>query len=53
LGVFETMMLVLLESQFPSAIILTSVGLLRLVSIIAELIGAGLGSFPDLQRSRP
>ncbi len=52
LGVFETMMLVLLESQFPPAIILTSVGLLRLVGIIAELIGAGLGSFPDLQRSR-
>lgn len=52
LGVFETVMLVLLESQLPSAIILTSVGLLRLVSITAELIGAGLGSFPELRRSR-
>jgi uncharacterized membrane protein YbhN (UPF0104 family) len=53
LGVFETMMLVLLEPHLPSAIILTSVGLLRLVSIIAELIGAGLGSFLELGRSRP
>lgn len=52
LGVFETMMLVLLEPHLPSAIILTSVGLLRLVSIIAELIGAGLGSLPVPRRSR-
>ncbi|NJL89805.1 MAG: UPF0104 family protein [Coleofasciculaceae cyanobacterium SM2_1_6] len=52
LGVFESVMLVLLESHLSSAIILTVVGLLRLVSIIAELIGAGLGSFPVPRRSK-
>lgn len=42
LGVFESTMLVLLQPQISPAIILSVVGLFRLVSILAELVGAGL-----------
>jgi glycosyltransferase 2 family protein len=49
LGVFESTMLILLQPQFSPAIILPVVGLFRLVSILAELVGAGLSLGSDRQ----
>jgi uncharacterized membrane protein YbhN (UPF0104 family) len=43
LGVFESTVLVLLHSRFSGAVLLTTVGLFRLISILAELLAAGLG----------
>lgn len=51
LGVFESTMLILLQPQFSPAVILSIVGLFRLVSILAELGGAGLGLGSDRQFS--
>ncbi len=43
LGVFETTAIALLNPYFPTAVILSTVALYRLVSILAEVIGAGIG----------
>lgn len=42
LGVFEATAIALLQSHFPSALIISATVLYRLVSIIAETAGAGL-----------
>ena len=42
IGVFEATAIALLQSQLPPAIILSAVALYRLVSTLAEAIGAGL-----------
>ncbi|MGH8000460.1 MAG: lysylphosphatidylglycerol synthase domain-containing protein [Brasilonema sp.] len=42
LGVFEATAIALLEQHFPTAIVLSAIGLYRLVSILAETAGAGL-----------
>ncbi len=42
IGVFEATAIALLQSQLPPAIILSTVALYRLVSTLAEAIGAGL-----------
>jgi len=52
LGVFESTILVLLQPQFSPSVILSIVGLFRLVSILAELLGAGLGFGIDRQFSK-
>jgi glycosyltransferase 2 family protein len=44
IGVFEATAIALLNAQLPSAIILAGVALYRLISIVAELIGAGFAS---------
>lgn len=43
LGVFETTAIALLSSYFPTGIILSVVAIFRLISILAEILGAGLG----------
>ena len=46
LGVFEATIIALLEtSSLPIEIILTTIAIFRLISILAEVIGAGLGYF--------
>ncbi|WP_013322247.1 lysylphosphatidylglycerol synthase transmembrane domain-containing protein [Gloeothece verrucosa] len=53
LGVFEATMIALLNRQdFPVAIILSAVALYRLISILAEVAGAGFGSFSQIQVSK-
>jgi glycosyltransferase 2 family protein len=47
LGVFETTVLGLLNPYFPTGIILSVVALFRLVSILAEVVGAGIGVLCD------
>jgi glycosyltransferase 2 family protein len=42
IGVFEATAIALLNSQIPTGTILGGVALYRLISILAELIGAGL-----------
>jgi glycosyltransferase 2 family protein len=41
IGIFEATALTLLQSQFPAGVILSGVALYRLISILAEAIGAG------------
>ena len=41
IGIFEATALTLLQNQFPAGIILSGVALYRLISILAEAIGAG------------
>ncbi len=53
LGVFESIMLVLLQPQIAPAVILSVVGLFRLVSILAELLGAGLSLSQIKKRVKP
>ncbi|MGC1396527.1 MAG: UPF0104 family protein, partial [Coleofasciculaceae cyanobacterium] len=43
LGVFETTAIALLSSYFPTSIILSVVAIFRLISILTEILGAGLG----------
>lgn len=43
LGVFETTAIALLNSDFSTGLILSIVALFRLVSILAEVVGAGIG----------
>lgn len=43
LGVFETTAIALLNPYFPTGVILSVVAVFRLISILAEIIGAGLG----------
>lgn len=47
LGVFETTVLGLLNPYFSPGIILSVVALFRLVSILAEVVGAGIGVLCD------
>ncbi|HCF27081.1 MAG TPA: hypothetical protein DEV81_07720 [Cyanobacteria bacterium UBA11049] len=47
LGVFETTAIALLKPYFPIAVILSVVALFRLVSILAEVVGAGVGALFD------
>jgi glycosyltransferase 2 family protein len=47
LGVFETTAIALLNPYFPTAVILSVVALFRLVSILAEVVGAGAGVASD------
>jgi hypothetical protein len=47
LGVFETTVLGLLNPYFSTGIILSVVALFRLVSILAEVVGAGVGVLCD------
>lgn len=44
IGVFETTAIILLQHQFPPVLVITSVGLYRLISIVAEALGAGLAT---------
>jgi uncharacterized membrane protein YbhN (UPF0104 family) len=50
IGVFEASAIALLNSHFPPALIISTIGLYRLISIMAEIAGAGLawldGRFP-------
>jgi glycosyltransferase 2 family protein len=43
IGVFEATALALLDRQFPASLILGSVALYRVISLLAEVSGAGLG----------
>jgi glycosyltransferase 2 family protein len=47
LGVFETTTIALLSPYFSTGIILSVVAVFRLVSILAEIVGAGLGFLGD------
>jgi glycosyltransferase 2 family protein len=42
IGVFEASAIALLNNHFPPALIISTIGLYRLISIIAEIAGAGL-----------
>jgi uncharacterized membrane protein YbhN (UPF0104 family) len=42
LGVFEATALALLQHHFPAALVISAIALYRLISIIAETVGAGL-----------
>jgi glycosyltransferase 2 family protein len=42
IGVFEASAIALLDNRFPPALIISTIGLYRLISIIAEIAGAGL-----------
>ncbi|MBE9227698.1 flippase-like domain-containing protein [Phormidium sp. LEGE 05292] len=48
LGVFEATILTILGSSFSPALMLATVALYRLISILAEIAGAGLGTFYQL-----
>ena len=50
IGVFEATALTLLSSQFPTSLILGSVALYRAISLLAELLGAGLASLARQKR---
>jgi hypothetical protein len=47
LGVFEATAIALLNGQFPTALILSWVALYRLISVLAEAIGAGIAWISD------
>ncbi len=47
LGVFETTILGLLNPYFSTGVILSIVALFRLISILAEVVGAGIGVLCD------
>jgi uncharacterized membrane protein YbhN (UPF0104 family) len=47
LGVFETTVIALLSSYFSTGVILSVVALFRLISILAEIAGAGIGVLSD------
>ncbi|ACK68496.1 conserved hypothetical protein [Gloeothece citriformis PCC 7424] len=50
LGIFEATIISLLDpKQFPIAIILTTVALYRVISILAEVMGAGLATLSSLK----
>jgi hypothetical protein len=42
LGVFETTAMLLLQYHFPAALVISAIALYRLISIIAETVGAAL-----------
>jgi hypothetical protein len=47
LGVFETTAIALLNQHFPTGVILSVVSLFRVVSILAEVVGAGMSILSD------
>ncbi|MEA5568282.1 lysylphosphatidylglycerol synthase transmembrane domain-containing protein [Anabaena sp. UHCC 0399] len=47
LGVFEATAIALLQHRFPSAAVISAIALYRLISILAETIGAGLSYFDE------
>jgi uncharacterized membrane protein YbhN (UPF0104 family) len=47
LGVFETTAIALLNPHFSTAVILSIVALFRFISILAEVVGAGVGALSD------
>ncbi|HEY9747837.1 MAG TPA: YbhN family protein [Allocoleopsis sp.] len=51
IGVFEATAIALLGQQFSPGIILSVVALYRLISILAESIGAGLAYFKDARKA--
>lgn len=46
LGVFESTAILLLQNTFPPALLISAIALYRLMSILAEAIGAGLSYIP-------
>jgi uncharacterized membrane protein YbhN (UPF0104 family) len=46
LGVFESTAILLLQNTFPPALLIGAIALYRLMSILAETIGAGLSYIP-------
>ncbi|MER3492846.1 MAG: hypothetical protein C4323_11215 [Mastigocladus sp. ERB_26_2] len=42
LGLFEATAIALLQNYFPAAVVISAIGVYRLVSILAETLGAGL-----------
>jgi uncharacterized membrane protein YbhN (UPF0104 family) len=42
LGVFETTAMLLLQYHFPAALVISAIALYRLISILAETVGAAL-----------
>jgi hypothetical protein len=44
LGVFETTAMLLLQYHFPAALVISAIALYRLISILAETVGAALAS---------
>jgi glycosyltransferase 2 family protein len=53
IGIFEATALTLLQNQFPAGVILSGVALYRLISILAEAIGAGAAWSLEKISSRP
>lgn len=47
LGVFEATAIALLQNRFPTAVVISSIVLYRLISILAETIGAALASLDE------
>ncbi|MGH1393377.1 MAG: lysylphosphatidylglycerol synthase transmembrane domain-containing protein [Trichormus sp.] len=47
LGVFEATAIALLQHRFPTAAVISAIALYRLISIIAETLGAVLASFDE------
>ncbi|AFY47388.1 putative integral membrane protein [Nostoc sp. PCC 7524] len=47
LGVFEATAIALLQHRFPSAAVISAIALYRLISIIAEVAGAGLAGLDE------
>jgi len=47
LGVFETTVIALLDQHFSGGVVLSVVALFRVVSILAEVVGAGIGFLSD------
>jgi uncharacterized membrane protein YbhN (UPF0104 family) len=47
LGVFETTAIALLDQHFSGGVVLSVVALFRVVSILAEVVGAGIGFLSD------
>jgi glycosyltransferase 2 family protein len=52
IGVFEATAIALLDSQFPPAIVFGSVAIYRLISTIAEAVGAGLAVVVERSKHR-
>lgn len=47
LGVFEATAIAILQHRFPAALVISSITLYRLISIFAEISGAGLASLDE------
>jgi uncharacterized membrane protein YbhN (UPF0104 family) len=47
LGVFEATAIALLQHRFPAALVISAIALYRLISILAEVVGAGLASLDE------
>ncbi|TAE53444.1 MAG: UPF0104 family protein [Nostocales cyanobacterium] len=47
LGVFEVTAIALLQHRFPAALVISAIALYRLISILAEVVGAGFASLDE------